>query len=104
MKKLHTFGPWERPLANLLKDRLAQEGIVCLLRNDDLVSVMGEVPFIECYPELWVIDAETWPRAKLLLDGWLASASALTNWQCPACGEILEGQFNSCWNCGQERN
>ena len=103
MKKLHTFGPWERPLANLFKDRLAQEGIACLLRNDDLVSVMGEVPFVECYPELWVLDAETWPRARLLLEGWLASASTSTTWQCPVCGEIHEGQFSSCWQCGAER-
>jgi len=104
MKKLHTFGPWERPLANLFKERLAQEGIACLLRNDDLVSVMGEVPFVECYPELWVLDAETWPRARLLLEGWLESEPVVSNWQCPACGEILEGQFTSCWNCGQERS
>lgn len=103
MKKLHTFSPWERSLGNLYKDRLAQEGIACLLRNDDLVSVMGEVPFVECYPELWVLDDETWPRAKLLLEGWLAEPTDTSFWICPGCGEEIEGQFCACWNCGCER-
>lgn len=24
-------------------------------------------------------------------------------WTCAACGERLEGQFDSCWRCGAER-
>ena len=100
MKKLHTFGLWDRPLAGLLRERLAQEGIACLVRNDDLISVMGEIPLAECYPELWVIDDETWPRARLLLTAWLEEAAQLPPWTCHGCGEVLEGQFNSCWKCG----
>ncbi len=26
------------------------------------------------------------------------------DWICPNCSEQIEGQFNTCWNCGQERN
>jgi len=103
MKKLHTFGLWDRPLAGLFRERLAQEGVACLVRNDDLVSVMGEIPLVECFPELWVLDDETWPRAKLLLDAWLAAAVPQPHWNCPGCGEKLEGQFSSCWKCGRER-
>jgi len=22
-------------------------------------------------------------------------------WRCPTCGEMIEGQFNSCWNCAR---
>ena len=25
-----------------------------------------------------------------------------SDWECPACGETLEPQFEVCWNCGQE--
>ena len=64
MKKLQIFSHRERPLANLLRERLAGEGIVCLVRNDELSSALGEIPFVECYPELWVVDDEVWPRAQ----------------------------------------
>lgn len=104
MKKLHTFSLWERSLAGLLKERLEQEGVPCLLKNNDLVSLIGELPMVECYPELWVIDSETWPRARLLLEAWLReSADEGPDWTCPACHEAVEGGFEVCWNCGGPR-
>ena len=102
MKKLHTFTHRERGYATLLKERLEGEGIDCLLRNDELSTALGEIPFVECYPELWVVDDEVLPRARLLLEQWLAEAGETpADWQC-ACGELLEGQFSSCWKCGRE--
>ncbi len=104
LKKLHTFSLWERPLAGLLKEILAKEGIACLVRNENLFAAMGEIPLIECYPELWVIDDETLPRAKLLLDGWLKNSSLdATPWVCPDCHERLDGHFGACWSCGRQR-
>jgi hypothetical protein len=103
VKRLLTFTHRERPFANLLKERLAAEGIVCLVRNDELSTALGEIPFVECYPELWVVDAEVWPRARLLLDKWLdESAETGSQWICRHCGERIEGQFQSCWKCGGE--
>jgi hypothetical protein len=104
MKKLHTFTHGERPFALLLKERLAAEGIVCLVRNDELSTALGEIPFVECYPELWVVDAEVYPRARVLLDQWLSEMSTAPEpWRCAGCGEILEGQFERCWKCGREK-
>ena len=105
MKKLHIFTHRERPMANLLKERLAMEGIVCLVRNDELSTALGEIPFVECYPELWVVDDEVYPRARLLLDQWLSGmVPREETWQCVRCGEILEGQFESCWQCSLGKN
>ncbi|NJC87183.1 MAG: DUF2007 domain-containing protein [Desulfuromonas sp.] len=105
MKKLHTFSHRERPFATLLKERLAAEGIVCLVRNDELSTALGEIPFVECYPELWVVDDEVYPRARLLLDQWLEDAvQAPLEWTCPNCSERVEGQFQSCWKCGGEKS
>ncbi len=103
MKKLYTFSLNERPLALLLKERLQHEGIACLLRNEELFAALGEIPFLECRPELWVIDEDVMPRARLLIQGWLAENHASEPWTCPGCGERLEGQFGSCWKCGRER-
>lgn len=104
MKKLHTFGAWERPQAALLQDMLAKEGINCLLKNADLTIALGEVPLPECFPELWVIDDEMMPRATLLLKSWLHAANEKgDSWQCPSCLETLDSQFGACWSCGRER-
>lgn len=104
MKRLITFGIHERPLAGLLKERLEQEGITCLLRNEELFAAMGEIPFLELRPELWVIDEDVLPRARLLVQAWLRREEDGCPWVCPQCGERLEGQFDSCWQCGRERD
>ena len=105
MKKLHVFTHRERPFALLLKERLATEEIVCMVRNDELSTALGEIPFVECYPELWVVDDEVFPRARLLLDQWLNEMSTEQRaWRCAGCGEVLEGQFESCWKCGREKS
>ena len=104
MKKLYVFSFWDRLQAGLLKEILAGEGIACILRNDQLSSALGEIPFNECSPELWVIDDETYPRAKLLLAGWLKNDNTAGEpWVCPKCGEHCLPHFGACWSCGTER-
>ncbi len=104
MKKLHTLSHQDWSQAGLLKEILAVEGIACLIRNEQLSAAIGELPFTECFPELWVIDDEVFPRAKLLLAAWLKIPERpLQGWVCPNCGEELEGNFGACWSCGQER-
>ena len=103
MKKLYTFTLAEQAQAGLLKDLLEKEGIACIIKNEQLFAALGEIPFLECAPQLWVVDDEVWPRAKLLLDGWLREDQSAETWICPSCGEQLEGQFGSCWKCGKER-
>lgn len=104
MKRLHTFDFWQRPLAGLFRDLLGTEGIACLIRNEQLSCAAGEIPFTECYPELWVIDDEIYPRARLLLDNLLSTSHTAAAWHCPGCGEFCEGQFDVCWSCGQTRD
>ena len=104
MKKLHVFHYWDRPQAGLIKELLGNEGVECLLRNEQLSSALGEIPFVECYPELWVIDDEVFPRARILLDSWFKDDGVSTEpWTCLHCGERSEGQFGACWACGTIR-
>ncbi len=101
MKKLHVFSYRDRAQAALIQEILVNEGIHCLLRNDQLSSALGEIPFIECYPELWVVDNDVFPRARKLLDGWLNdSGNSDKPWICQKCGEHSEGHFGACWSCG----
>jgi len=100
MKRLHQFQLWEGPQAAMYLDLLAREGIECLLKNDKLFSALGEIPFVECYPELWVLDEEVYPRARLLIDAWLHQTSPKEqDWRCSECGELCDPQFEQCWNC-----
>jgi len=102
MKKLYTFGLHDGPLAEALKERLENEGVKCVLRNQQLFAALGEIPFTECFPELWLVDAETWPRAHALLDQWLGDGSISTSWTCPGCHETIDPPFARCWRCGCE--
>lgn len=101
MKKLYTFDLSERALAGMFRDLLQNEEIKCIVRNEQLFAGLGEIPFVECYPELWVVDEELFPRAQSLLKQYMASDDNEHNdWTCSECGEDVEGQFNACWNCG----
>jgi len=103
MKKLYTFDFCERPLAGMYKELLAKEGVDCYIRNEQLSAALGEIPFIECYPELWVVDEEFYPRARMLLDAWLEPVDHLEpDWICAGCGETVAGNFTTCWACGRE--
>ena len=101
MKKLHVFSYRERAQAAMIQEILSNEGIQCLLRNDQLASALGEIPFLECYPELWVVDDDVFPRARNLLDGWLNDrGNSDKPWICKNCGEHCEAHFGACWACG----
>jgi hypothetical protein len=83
-----------------LRNVLEADGIACLVRNDRLGGVVGEIPFVECWPELWVLETGNYLRAKSLVDDVLRTGPALESWRCASCGESIEGQFEVCWNCG----
>jgi len=80
------------------KNLLASEGIPSKIRNEHLGSIMGEMPFVETWPELWVINDLDFDRATQLLNNADAE-SPTTPWTCKSCGEENEGQFAACWKC-----
>ena len=81
------------------KNILESEGIACELRNEHLGSVMGEVPFVEVWPQLWIVNDLDYDRAQQLLSADAQAESPSESWQCRHCGEQNEGQFAACWNC-----
>ena len=85
---------------NHYKNVLEAEGIRAELRNQHLGSIVGDMPFVEVWPELWVVNDLDFDRAKQLIDGTALDESPREPWRCRACGEENEGQFAACWNCG----
>ncbi len=84
----------------LLKNVLEQSGIACVIRNDQLSGGLGEIPFLECQPELWVLEEKDLARATRLLENLEKPSASTAQWHCAGCGELNEGQFAVCWHCG----
>jgi hypothetical protein len=97
VRKIHT-SPSLVEIAHL-RNVLATEGIDCQVRTARLAGLVGEVPFVECWPELWVCRPGDVLRARGLIDLALHSPPEEEPWNCPRCGERIEGQFAACWNC-----
>lgn len=89
-------------LINHYRNLLASEGIETIIRNEHMGSVMGEIPFQEVWPELWVKNDLDHDRAKQLIDADnVLEESSGTPWRCSNCGEENEPQFAACWSCGE---
>jgi hypothetical protein len=84
-----------------LRNLLEAEGIACTVRNDRLGGVAGEIPFLECWPELWIAEHGLLLRARALIEEALRASPARDDWRCPRCAEMIEAQFEICWNCGE---
>jgi len=77
-------------------------GFECEVRRTALYGAMGEIPWPDCAPEIWLRhDAEEHLAARLLEE--LKHADQGESWRCAACGESLEPQFGACWRCGCDR-
>lgn len=86
-----------------IRNLLEAEGIRAELRNERLGGAVGEIPFLEAWPELWVEELD-FDRAQELIELELHSHGlAEPDWTCAGCGERIEGQFGECWNCGRVR-
>ncbi len=81
---------------------LMAEGIACEVRNEYFGGILGDMPFTETWPQLWVVNDLDYARAKQLIDGSAQDESPTDSWRCANCGEENEGQFAACWSCGKE--
>ena len=89
--------------ATHLRNVLESAGIRAILRNENLIRLAGEVPFDQTWPEVWIMDDAQATEAFTLLQEVRRPQHRQPAWTCPRCGEWLEGQFTSCWNCASVR-
>ena len=85
-------------IAALWVDLLREAGIAASVQRQFLSAVAGEIPPDQCLPEIWVTFDEQLAQARTLIDALLSLPQR--RWRC-ACGELVEGGFESCWNCGR---
>ena len=87
--------------ASIIQSILEGSGIRCWLKNQYLSAGVGDLPPIECWPQLCVDDAD-YEEAKRIIEEAMVQKD-LTTWICDSCGEESEGQFTECWKCGESR-
>ncbi len=97
MKKVYTSE--DRLMIYHFKNLLEVEGIECAVKNDCLSSVVGELPMLVTWPELWVLDSDMEKWAKELIKRSQKDVESAENWTCKNCGEEHLASFTDCWNC-----
>ena len=86
-----------------LQSVLESNGIRTFLKNQFASSVMGEIPFVEICPQLFVLREQDIGKAKSLLQLSDEHEESSPAWVCPKCHSEVDGPFEVCWNCQTER-
>lgn len=97
MKRLYQAG--NLPEAYLIADLLRHDGLDVRIMNEHAQGGMGDLPFTETYPEVWLVNEFDWDRAQRVLDRF-RSAQYATPVFCTVCREENPGTFEVCWKCG----
>ena len=100
---INVFDNFDFSRVGQMQSLLESHGIKTFIKNQYASSVMGEVPFVEVVPELYVLAKEDLQRARELLQLDLPDQDPAEDWVCPECGIDVEGNFTRCWKCGTGR-
>ena len=85
-----------------MRNLLATYGVATELRNSALTGILGDIPLMETWPQLWV-EERLYPLASAIVEQELNAPPAGSAWTCQACGESIEGQFTECWRCAGQQ-
>jgi len=81
------------------RNLLQSEGIEAFIRNEHLGSIVGDIPYPDVWPELWIRNDLDFDRATQLIHGDILDESPSEPWTCSQCGAENGGQFAACWQC-----
>lgn len=98
MIKVYTAGSLQD--AHILLGLLRAQGIDARILNAGAHGVLGEIPFDQTYPELWLVDPADLDRARIVFEGFELPAASAPDATCPACAEANPASFAVCWHCG----
>ncbi|MCJ8299189.1 MAG: DUF2007 domain-containing protein [Pseudomonadales bacterium] len=79
------------------KNIVEASSIKVFLKNEFSSAGVGELPPIDNWLELWVVEDLHYERAQKLLA--VFNSKELADWQCVKCAEINGAAFDYCWNC-----
>jgi len=86
----------------LVHNLLAQNGIESRVLNENLQGGLGELPFTQVYPEVWLVHKADQLKARELITEFEHPSADSRKIKCPSCAEENPGNFEVCWSCGHE--
>ncbi|BDI34432.1 hypothetical protein CCAX7_64830 [Capsulimonas corticalis] len=86
----------------VVRGELESQGIATRLNHEFIRGQTNMAGFADIWPEVWVVNESDAPEAARIIARGKTPTEA-PDWTCPQCGEEVEGQFTSCWNCGHDR-
>ena len=87
-----------------MQSLLESNGIKTFIRNQYTSGVVGELPFVEVVPQLYVLEEGDVSKARDLLQLDLPHEDVGEDWVCSECGIDIEDNFSHCWKCGMARS
>jgi len=88
------------PDAHILRALLVQAGIQAHVFNENAQGGLGQLPFTEAWPEVWVSEDHDLGRAQEIVQAFECSPEVIASVRCPACAEENPTSFQLCWSCG----
>jgi hypothetical protein len=86
--------------AHILLGLLRAQGIDARILNAGAHGVLGEIPFDQTYPELWLVDPADLDRARIVFEGFDRPVASGPDTICPVCAQESPASFAVCWHCG----
>ncbi|HEX9625853.1 MAG TPA: DUF2007 domain-containing protein [Acidiferrobacterales bacterium] len=99
MQRLYAAGSLQE--AHLILGRLQSAGIAARILNEHAQGGLGELPFGDTYPEIWLDDDRDLIPARRILAEIDQAAHSTAVRRCPGCREDNPENFAICWNCGR---
>lgn len=95
----------DAPTVRIIKGILEQRGIRTLVRGERRQGVADVDSAADAWVELFVLKMQDVPVARNVVEEVVSAQPTPDGepWVCTACGESIEGQFATCWNCGADR-
>lgn len=88
------------PQAHLLAGLLRHAGIDSRVLKENAQGGLGDIPFGEAYPEVWIEHVRDTDRANAIIAEFESDPVDHGSTICPSCGEDNPGNFEMCWKCG----
>jgi len=87
------------PEAHLVRGLLAAAGIEARVLNEYAGGALGELPFAEVAPSVWIEAERDLTRARQVVATYENAASMPGSMRCSTCGEENPRDFAICWQC-----
>jgi Putative prokaryotic signal transducing protein len=85
--------------AHLVRDLLGHAGIDATVLNENLQSIVGEIPVNYAGPEVWILNQDQLKRSLEVVRRMQGPVGVQAAIFCPECHEANPQNFELCWKC-----